>query len=225
MRASPVTVLYLFNMSTGETLVLKIRNVRAELFVRYQAMAVDISRKIATRFNRPYAEMEEEALSQLAWVCARWTNPENGSRYNGKKDAAPQTWIYQCVYWHLWIYAEKEGKRRQVALQEADGKEVQCGWAEGVLGEVGEEAQALLRVLFEAPGEVAGALWRTEEQRNVVLNGVSVPVEVRAPKQRLTKVAGRGREAVSSYLQGRGWEDGQIERAWHEVACAVGGVA
>ena len=202
--------------------MVQLRNTRAELYTRFQGMAVSVSRKIAERFNRPYHEMEEEALSHLGHICAKWEDPNNRSRFKKGKKVQPQTWIYQCLYWHLWIYAEKEAGRKQVELKEADGKVQKVGWREAIFQEVSAEGQALLRVLFEAPGEVAEALWSVEPQRTVTLMGKTVPVEVKTPRLRLARAEAKGLEVVATYLQEEhGWTEALFEKAWRDVVSCV----
>lgn len=194
-----------------------IRNVRAELFVRYQRMVYSIAKKISVRFNRPYYEVVDEALGHLAGLCGHWLE-----KYDPKKGAQPQTWIYQCVYWSLWVHYDRESKAKRVELQEVEEREAPRSWAETVLSEVGDEGRALLTVLFEAPGEVAKVLWSVEPQKKVKVEGTVVPVEVKKPRMRTVHARRHGKKAITRYLKKElGWAEERVQRAWAEVEACV----
>ena len=165
-------------------------DIRALRFERWKGLVTRIALDIAKRWNRPASEVIEEAYSHLAFkVCAKWDiDPSKG---------ATSTWIYQCAYWHLWIWCEKNARARGVGLlpEEAD-RPARGSWFHALLTELGDEARVLVLALVEAPGELAGT------------------VSHRAPT--------RSRRAVRRYLEKtEGWNPYQFERVWGEVERCV----
>lgn len=125
---------------------------RAVLFIKYKKLAYKVAHAFATKYERPYWEMVDEALHALALeICNRW------HVYDPKK-SKPSTWLYQAIYWHLLTYCTNPKKARERPLEEVMGHAHRSSWLDNLLRELGEEGRALLSIILEAPGELEETL-------------------------------------------------------------------
>lgn len=183
-------------------------NVRLERYMAHRTLVYRIAHTLARRFDLPSEDMIDEGLFYLAGLtfqegmfdATRGEAKVGGaSRWDGRSSIS--SWIYQNVYWSLWIYATKRKKRREVSMEEDfDRASRGPSWVEKLMAEVGEEGRALLSVLFEAPGELSGVLWTDAKA---------------GPRPR--RCGRKGREAVTRHLLREGWDEARVARAWSEV--------
>lgn len=164
---------------------------RTALFHQYRGLVYKIAFKISQKYNRPYHEMVEEGLGALTWEL--WGRSDH---YDPEK-AGRSHWYYQSIYWHLVCYCDKLKKVGSMwNIDECEHPPYKSSWVESLLQELGEEGKELVRIICEAPGELASE------------------IAPRAPV--------RSRAAVRRYLSSENWGEQKIERVWHEVECAIG---
>lgn len=166
---------------------------QAELYLRYRRVAYGVAKSFSERFNRPYAEMVDEAEHTLARVVVEEWDREHGSHYDPEK-CAPQTWIHQCVYWDLKIYCLGLGKSRKKHRSldaTADCHARGSSWIESLADDVGEEGRALLDAILRAFRLLPDDAYRA-------------PV--------------RSRRFILQHLQEEGWDPSNLDAAWQQVA-------
>jgi len=163
---------------------------RTALFQRYHKLVYKIAKNISEKYNRPYHEMVAEGLGALTWEI--WGR----DGHFDEKKAGRSHWYYQSIYWHLVCYCDKLRKTTTFDIDHCEHPAFKRSWIEGLLRELGDEGKELVRIICEAPGELAAEL---------------------APRAPV-----RSRAAVRRYLSSENWTDHKIERVWHEVECAIG---
>lgn len=191
---------------------------RAALFRQHRQMVF----RIALKFSEKWGVSLDDLLYEGTWaleheVCERW------GRFDPSK-ASATTWCYHAIYWHLMRHCTShiKQKARETPLSafDADNDEPRggchahegntwepvsrVGFVERLLREVGEEGRALVRVILEAPGELADAF--------------SPRIVSESHKRRVwvTNIR-RSRKVLRSHLRGMGWSGDEIRRAWNQV--------
>lgn len=181
---------------------------RAALFRQHRQMVF----RIALRFSEKFGVSLDDLLYEGTWaleheVCERW------GRFDPEK-ASATTWCYHAIYWHLMRHCTSHMKtkgRESVfsAFDPEDGDDsweptARVGFVERLLREVGEEGRALVRVILEAPGELADAfsprMVSESHKRRVWVTNIR-----------------RSRKVLRSHLRGMGWSGDEIRRAWNQV--------
>lgn len=166
---------------------------------------IQLAERIAFKFSRKYdiwqEALQEEALSLLGIIIARWhVGGEGQAPYNGK--ASPKTWIYRILWWQLQTWVRRQTKPCSTfTFLSTDETEfepaAQTTFLQRILHEVGEEAAVLINTLVHAPIELVD--------------------EIRGSAKQQTK------KSVRSYLENTlGWHPNDVTRAWKEVeACLL----
>ncbi len=162
-------------------------DIQAErVFLRYQRVAFSAAKRIATKCNRPISEMSEEALAKLGEMASDWNNA-----YDPDRGSSPCTWIYTKVYYHLLSICVAKQRHREVDLPPTNDIKAKDSWLEQFKRELGEEANALIRIIIEAPSET--------------FRGV------------MGKDTARARILVMNHLREWGWDEDKIDTVWTEV--------
>lgn len=181
---------------------------RAALFRQHRQMVF----RIALKFSEKFGVSLDDLLYEGTWaleheVCERW------GRFDPAK-ASATTWCYHAIYWHLMRHCtshmRQKGKESVFsAFDPEDGDDSwepvsRVGFVERLLREVGEEGRALVRVILEAPGELADAfsprMVSESHKRRVWVTNIR-----------------RSRRVLRSHLRGMGWSGDEIQRAWNQV--------
>lgn len=163
---------------------------RAEaLFIKYEKLALSAASAVSKRMGVRYSELQDEALSILGrLVFEQWDS------FDVEKSCA-STWIYTKVYRYLQNHCIRRGTRskRESLLQDENhpATEMKRSPLEKLLAEVGDEGWALLRILFEAPGELAHSL--------------------------TPQAPARSEASIRRYLTEGRWKPETIERAFSQV--------
>lgn len=162
---------------------------RAEaLFNKYEKLALGAAAAVSRRTGVAYSELQDEALSLLGQlVLERWDG------FDSTK-ARASTWIYKKVYHNLQNFLVARGKRIRregTTLHEENEPEQKRSTVERLLEEVGDEGWALLRIMFEAPGDLALSLNPAAPTRSI--------------------------NAINRFLTDGCWKPETIDRAWEQV--------
>lgn len=162
---------------------------RAEaLFTKYEKLALSAASAVSRRTGVNYSELRDESLSILGGIVfERWDN------FDVEKSCA-STWIYTKVYRYLQNHVVRRGtrgRREGQICEESTAAVVKKSRIESLLAEVGDEGWALLKILFEAPGDLAQSLTPS------------------APARSLT--------AIRRYLSEGRWKQETIDRAFSQV--------
>ena len=164
------------------------------LFIKYEKLALSAASAVSRRTGVPYSELEDEARSLLGGLVF-----EEWDRFDAEK-ACASTWIYTKVYRYLQNYVSRgrpvwraKGKRVDVDKVEV---EVKSSKVDSILSEVGDEGWALLKIIIEAPGELANSLTPTAPARTVT--------------------------TIRRYLSDGHWKTETIDRAFSQVEHCLG---
>lgn len=161
-----------------------------QLYLRYQPVVHSLAHKMSKKYRRPYDEVHEIGNDTLKkMVC------EQEMHEFDRRKSQMITWLYTGIYWSMVVQCERRHARRCLPLDEKIDKPYVDGWLDVFLRELSTEAQVLVRVCCEAPGELASL------------------VSARAPV--------RSQNAIRKYFGEVGWGEVMLEKAWKEVEVAL----
>ncbi len=167
------------------------------LWLRYQPIVYNLAWKFSKKYGRPLEEMVDVGHGVMAiTIC-------DGS-YNSEKSKWV-TWIWQKVYWALTNYCQRNKRKREVPIIDEDyERPAKVSWLERIFRELSDEGKTLLRVICEAPGELANTLFGERGVQDSVQDSVQV-----------------GKAVLFEFLEQNDWEKDKIDRAWKEVEYCV----
>lgn len=174
-------------------------------FEQYKGIAYKLAIAFSKKhYSIPYVDLRQEAL----YALTKYLHGGIGTAYD-ESLSSEATWIYKCVYFYLKNYVIKYQKemtysytgegtpKPQVmtySYSEEGTPEAQAreNWLDKFIREISEEARALVKIITQAPAEIA--------------------------KDVTTSTAARGRTAVKSYLiDEKDWSEHKFITAWEEV--------
>lgn len=185
--------------------MIRIVDRRAQRFVKYKRMVGRLGERASRASGLRMQDCIDEAEGCLALLlCEQW------HRFDEAR-GAESTWITWQVRGHLGDFRKREQRRQITPLEDPDRLVKPDCWIERLWSELEDEGRKLLRVIFEAPGELASELW------TVCLRKVGDDLDLCEVPQMHHLKRGGHRERVINHLRKNGWGEQKIEKAFHQV--------
>ncbi len=125
-----------------------------EIWNKYGNMIMKIAHKLSNRYSKPFDELLSEGVLGVFKKLPSW-DPDRSSLC---------TYIYRCANFKMLDYCIKP--QREIPMDTYHPgednpfikKDTQPSWIQSLLNELTEEAQHLIKVIFEAPEELYEAI-------------------------------------------------------------------
>lgn len=206
-------------------------------FERYRNLARKIASKFADEYNQPYLKMVEVAEYALAMELF------GRRKYDAGHDTKKSTWLYAVVYFHMKQVCTRglhpcpayEGMKEKVHVREwwqdvpfscvrfnrGDAEEREFDppaedmpRMRRILQELSEEAQALVGIILEIPGEIAVSLRGKKVNGRTQIDHFKLDDTIRNRK--------KAEMVIKAYLIDElDWPRAQVDRAWKEVQASL----
>lgn len=176
-----------------------------KLFKRYEKVVCAAARGVAHSTGKAHQEMAEEAISRLAEVSMNWQD-----FYDPHQGASGTTWLTIKIRSYLRDFCRKQLRRREVEIPDNGAFHARSNSSynvpshlENIWRDLGDEARHLLRIVFDAPADIAATFRGI--QNDPIRARMALMDHLR------TSVPSPANPTVL------GWSDEEIDRAWSEV--------
>jgi len=135
-----------------------------KIWIDYGKMIMKIAHNMNEKYNKPFDELLSEGVLGVLTKLPKF-DPDRG--------ASMCTYIYRCAYFKMLDYCIKPQREIPTEVYTSDEdknpfiqKETKPNWLQSFLSELTEEAQHLIKIVFESPEELYHAIKPTRPIRS-----------------------------------------------------------